>query len=393
MVSEEMLALGTARSVIRELFEYGKERGKVIGEENVFDFSLGNPNCPPPPEIQAKARELLSVPNIHGYTSAQGDVGARTRLAQALSQKSGRTYLPEHFYLTVGAAAALTCCIRGLCCPQDEFLVLAPYFPEYLVFIQGNGGKAVIVPPDIPSFQVNFTAFSEKITPNTKAVLINTPNNPTGVVYDPQTLKKMGEILREKSAEYGHPIYLISDEPYRELVYQEEKIPWVADFYENTIVCYSFSKSLSLAGERLGYFLVGDHVADWETVYWAMAGAGRSMGFVNAPSLFQQVCSYTSHLTGDLDFYRNNRDILYQGLNSFGYEIQKPQGAFYLFPKALEEDDVAFCMKARDFDLLLVPGSGFGAQGYFRISYCVSATKVEGSLVKFQELAQFYGKG
>lgn len=391
MVSQEMLELGTARSVIRELFEYGRQRAQVIGAENVFDFSLGNPNTPPPPEINEKAISLLKEnKTIHSYTSAQGELGARARFAEEISKKSGRSYSAEDIYLTVGAAAALTCSIRGLCCPGDEFVIFAPYFPEYTVFIQGQGGKPVIISADAPSFQMNLTELEEKITKNTKAVLINSPNNPTGVLYTRESLEKLGEILSRKSAEYGHPIYLISDEPYRELVYGDKKLPWVADFYANTIVCYSFSKSLSLAGERIGYILVGKEVEDSENVYWAMAGAGRALGYVNAPSLFQQVCSYYSHLTSDLDFYKTNRDILVAGLEECGFEITPPDGAFYLFPKALEEDDVAFSLKAREFDILLVPGAGFGAKGYFRLSYCVSRATIEGSLPKFKALADSY---
>lgn len=392
MVSPEMLQLGTARSLIRELFEYGKQRADIVGAENVFDFSLGNPNTPPPKEINETAISLLQEnKTIHSYTSAQGDLGARTGFAEEISKKSGRHYNPEDLYLTVGAAAALTCSLKGLCCSGDEFVIFAPYFPEYTVFVEGQGGKAVIISADAPSFQLNLPEFQEKINENTKAVLINSPNNPSGVVYTAESLKKLGEILEEKSKEYGHPIYLISDEPYRELVYDNKKLPWVADYYDNTIICYSFSKSLSLAGERIGYILVGDAVADKEEVYWAIAGAGRVLGYVNAPSLFQQVCSKYSHLTSDLDFYKTNRDILMKGLQDCGFEITPPEGAFYLFPKALEEDDVAFALRARDFDILLVPGSGFGAKGYFRLSYCVSRETVEGSLAKFRLLAESYG--
>lgn len=391
MVSAEMLELGRARSVIRELFEFGRQRAAVVGAENVFDFSLGNPNTPPPQELNEKAISLLKESeNIHSYTSAQGEMGARSRFASEISKKSGRTYSAEELYLTVGAAAALTCSIRGLCCPGDEFVVFAPFFPEYTVFIQGQGGKAVIISADAPSFQMNLAELEEKINPNTKAVLINSPNNPSGVVYTEESLGKLGDILRKKSAEYGHPIYLISDEPYRELVYDGQKLPWVADFYENTVVCYSFSKSLSLAGERIGYILVGKQVDDWENVYWAMAGAGRALGYVNAPSLFQQVCSYYSHMTSDLEFYRTNRDILVEGLEACGFEITPPDGAFYLFPKSLQVDDVAFSQKAREFDILLVPGSCFGAKGYFRLSYCVSRETILGSLDKFRALADCY---
>lgn len=392
MVSKEMLALGTARSSIRELFEYGKMRAEIVGAENVYDFSIGNPNTPPPSSVNELAISMLKEnPNqIHGYTSAQGEIGARTRLAEELSKKSGRTYLPEQLYLTVGAAAALCCCLKGLTCPEDEFIIFAPYFPEYKVFIESQGGKCVMISPDAPSFQLNLEELAQKINKNTKGILVNSPNNPSGVIYTSETLEKLAVLLEEKSKEYGEPIYLISDEPYRELVYSEEKVPWVADYYKNTIVCYSFSKSLSLAGERIGYVLVGNHVEDWEQVYWAIAGAGRGLGYVNAPSLFQQVTSFSSHLTSDLQFYKENRDILVEGLKKAGFELSVPGGAFYLFPKALEEDDVAFCERAKEFDLLLVPGSGFGVKGYVRLSYCVSRHTVEGSLQKFMELGKSY---
>lgn len=393
MVSKEMLQLGTARSVIRELFEYGKARAEIVGADKVYDFSLGNPNTLPPNEINEKAISLLQEhKTIHSYTSASGDLGARTRFAEEISRKSGKEYAPEHLYLTVGAAAALTCTIKALCCEEDEFIIFAPYFPEYTVFIQGQGGKVVTVSAQLPSFQMNLTELGEKINKNTKAVIINSPNNPSGAVYTAESLGELGEILRKKSAEYGHPIYLISDEPYRELVYDAVSVPWVGNYYENTLICYSFSKSLSLAGERIGYVLVGNQVEDWEEVYWAIAGAGRVLGYVNAPSLFQQVCSHYSHMTSDLDFYKTNRDILCQGLEACGFEITPPQGAFYLFPKALEEDDAAFCQVAREFDLLLVPSSSFGVKGYFRLSYCVSRQTVEGSLPQFAALAKRYGR-
>lgn len=394
MVSKEMLSLGTARSSIRELFEFGKMRAEIVGAENVFDFSLGNPNTLPPDSVNQKAISLLqeNPEIIHSYTSAQGELGARTRLAEELNKKSGGSYQEKNLYLTVGAAAALCCCLKGLTCPQDEFIIFAPYFPEYTVFIQSHGGTPIIISPDAPSFQINLEEFEEKITKHTKAVLINSPNNPSGVIYTKETLQSLADILTKKSQEYGQPIYLISDEPYRELVYGDEIVSWVPDFYPNTLVCYSFSKSLSLPGERIGYVLVGEHVEDWEEVYWAIAGAGRGMGYVNAPSLFQQVVSYSSHLTSDLNAYRTNRDILVKALQDYGYQVTIPGGAFYLFPQSLEEDDIAFCEKAKEFDLLLVPGSGFGAKGYFRISYCVSREKVEGSLSRFKALAETYQK-
>lgn len=391
MVSKEMLELGTARSLIRELFEYGKERAAIVGADRVYDFSLGNPSTPPPGIINARAMDLLEKRgrSIHGYTSAAGDLLAREGLAAELRKKSGKNYEAKHLYLTMGAAAGLTCAVKGLCCDGDEFVILAPYFPEYKVFIQGNGGKVVEISPNQGNFQANLPELEAKITKNTKAIIINSPNNPSGVIYSAETLEKMGEILRKKSAEFGQPIYLISDEPYRELVYDGEKVPWVADFYDNTIICYSFSKSLSLAGERIGYLLVGEHVEEWEMVYGALAGAGRALGFVNAPSLFQQVVAQSSDLTADLDSYRKNRDILLEGLRKIGFEVESG-GAFYLFPKALEEDDMAFCNRAKEFDLLLVPGSAFGVRGYFRLSYCVSLETCQNSLEPFQKLADSY---
>ncbi len=393
MVNQEMLQLGTERSVIRELFEFGKARAQEIGAENVFDFSIGNPNTPPPALVDQLATSLLQEPNIHGYTSAPGDPEAREKLAQNLSEKAGRSYAGENLYLTVGAAAALCCCIRGLATKeQDEFLVFAPYFPEYQVFIQSNGGKCLLLPA-LEGFQPNLQALEQQLSPKTCAVLVNSPNNPSGVIYQPDSLEKLGELLRKKSLEYGHPIYLISDEPYRELVYDEETVPWMADFYANTLVCYSFSKSLSLAGERLGYVLIGAHVEDWQQVYGAVAGAGRSLGYVNAPSLFQRITAGCCHLTADLEFYQENRNLLRLALESEGFSVPKGGGAFYLFPQSLEPDDVAFCQRAQDFDLLLVPGSAFGAPGYFRLAYCVSRDKVTGSFPKWKALAKSYGPG
>ncbi len=369
MVNKEMLQLGTQRSVIRELFEYGKQRSAQVGAEHVFDFSLGNPNTPAPSLVNQTAIQLLETQGIHSYTSAPGDPGARERFVASINRLSTQPYHWEELYLTVGAAAALTCCIRALCCPGDEFILFAPYFPEYQVFIASAGGKALVVPPQYPDFQPDFSAFRQSISPKTKAVLVNTPNNPSGAVYSPASLRKLSAILQEKSQEYGHPIYLISDEPYRELVYDGSKPTWVAEYYADTLVCYSYSKSLSLPGERIGYVLVGSQVSQGKEVYAAIAGAGRAMGYVNAPSLFQQVCSYASEAPTDTAFYQKNRDILLSALQDYGFSIPPAQGAFYLFPCALEEDDQAFCLRARDYDLLLVPGSGFGTPGYFRIAY------------------------
>ena len=392
MVSERMLGLGTARSVIRELFEYGNQRKAVVGAENVFDFSLGNPSVPAPKEVnEAIIRILQENPDsIHCYTSAPGDIGARQRFADSLNRRFGENYSPDEFYITVGAAAALCCVLNGLSCPGDEFVVFAPYFPEYKVFIEGAGAKMVMVPPEIEGFQINFEAFEKLVTPNTKGVIVNSPNNPSGVVYSGATLETLAAILEKKSAEYGHPIYLISDEPYREIAFSGFEVPWLPKIYKDTIVCYSFSKSLSMPGERLGYVLVPKTVTEAEKVYPAVAGAGRSLGYVNAPSLFQQVTSLCCDLTADISIYEQNCALLVRELRAMGYHVVQPGGAFYLFPRSLEADDMAFSERAKQYDLLLVPGSGFGAPGHFRISYCMPTEMIERSLPRFRALAESY---
>jgi len=392
MVSERMLGLGTARSVIRELFEYGKQRAAVVGAENVYDFSLGNPSVPAPDAVNETAIRILQEnPNmIHCYTSAQGDAGARQRFADSLNRRFGGNYTADQFYITVGAAASLCCVFNGLACPGDEFVVFAPYFPEYKVFIEGAGAKMVLIPPEIERFQIDFAAFEAAITPNTKGVVVNSPNNPSGVVYSKQTLEKLAEILTVKSKEYGHPIYLISDEPYREIVFGGFEVPWIPHIYKDTIVCYSFSKSLSLPGERLGYVLVPGQVTDSKQVYAAVAGAGRSLGYVNAPSLFQQVTSLCCDMTADLKVYEENCKLLVTSLREMGYHVAEPGGAFYLFPRSLEADDLAFSERAKQFDLLLVPGSGFGAPGHFRLAYCVQTEMIKRALPKFKALADSY---
>lgn len=392
MVSERMKGLGTARSVIRELFEYGKLRAAEVGAENVFDFSLGNPSVPSPNAVNETAIRLLrEQPDlIHAYTSAQGAADARERLADSLNRRFGANYTADRLYLTVGAAASLCCVFNGLACPGDEFVVFAPYFPEYRVFIEGAGATMVLIPPEIDMFQIDFDAFERSLTEHTKGVLINSPNNPSGVVYSRATLERLAAILTEKSRRYGHPIYLISDEPYREIVYTGVETPWVPDFYKDTIVCYSFSKSLSLPGERLGYVLVPEEVAEGDDVYAAVAGAGRSLGYVCAPSLFQQVTSLCCDMTSDIRVYEENRNLLVSSLREMGYHVVEPGGAFYLFPRTLESDDAAFSERAKKLDLLVVPGSGFGAPGHVRISYCVQTETIRRALPRFKELADSY---
>ena len=392
MVSERMKGLGNARSVIRELFEYGKLRAAEVGAENVYDFSLGNPSVPSPDAVNETAIRLLrEQPDlIHAYTSAQGAADARQRFADSLNRRFGAHYTADRFYLTVGAAASLCCVFNGLACPGDEFVVFAPYFPEYRVFIEGAGAKMVLIPPEIDAFQIDFDAFERSLSEHTKGVLINSPNNPSGVVYSRSTLERLAAILTEKSKRYGHPIYLISDEPYREIAYAGVEVPWVPDFYRDTIVCYSFSKSLSLPGERLGYVLVPKEAAEGDDVYAAVAGAGRSLGYVCAPSLFQQVTSLCCDMTSDIGVYEENRNLLVSSLREMGYHVVEPGGAFYLFPRTLEPDDMAFSERARKLDLLIVPGSGFGAPGHVRISYCVQTETIRRALPKFKELADSY---
>lgn len=392
-LNERMVALGTSRSVIRELFEYGKQRAAVVGAENIFDFSLGNPSVPSPDEVNETAIRLLRETDpviIHGYTSAQGDLGVRKLLADSVNKRFGIVCGPDNFYVSVGAAAALCCCLNGLCNRDDEVIVFAPYFPEYKVFIEGAGAKIRLIPADTKAFQIDFEKFESAINPKTKAVIVNSPNNPCGVVYSHETCTRLAQILEEKSAEVGHPIYLIADEPYREIVFDGIEVPYLPKYYRNTLVCYSWSKSLSLPGERLGYVLVPDEVEEHELVYAAVAGAGRSLGYVNAPGLFQRVCAMCADMTADITVYETNRNLLYNGLRDLGFDVVKPDGTFYIFPKTLEEDDVAFCERAKQLDILIVPGSGFGCPGHARISYCVPTERIERSLPAFKKLAESY---
>ncbi len=393
MLPERMTALGTARSVIRELFEFGKERAAVVGPENVFDFSIGNPSVPPPPQVNEAAIRILSTQDpvlTHGYTSAGGDANARALLAGSLNRRFGAGLTGDDLYLTVGAAAALCCCFHGLTCPGDEFVVFAPYFPEYQVFIEGAGAKMVLIPAEVEGFQISFDALEAALTPCTKGVVVNSPNNPSGCVYSRETIQRLAGLLSRKSEEYGPPIYLITDEPYREIVYDGAKAPWVPHFYDNTIVCYSYSKSLSLPGERIGYLAVSPKAWEHKLVYAALAGAGRSLGYVNAPALFQQVAAECAALTSDLSVYAENRRLLLEGLRKLGFRCVTPGGTFYLFPQSLEADDVAFCQRAKDYDLLLVPGSGFGCPGHFRLSYCVPTERIRRALPVFAKLAERY---
>ena len=395
MLNERMVGLGTQRSVIRELFEFGKKRAAEVGPENVFDFSIGNPSVPAPEEVNETAIRLIKDMDpviLHGYTSAQGDAGARKMIADSIRKRFDFNVNEDNLYITVGAAAGLCCCLNGLCNPGDEVIVFAPYFPEYKVFIEGAGACMKLIPADVEAFQIDFQALEDAIGPKTKAVIVNSPNNPSGCVYSEETVKKLAALLSEKSAQYGEPIFIIADEPYREIAFDGTFVPYIPKYYDNTLVCYSWSKSLSLPGERLGYIMVSDQVTDHELVYAACAGAGRSLGYVNAPGLFQRVCANCADLTSDISIYETNRNLLVNGLRDLGYHVVEPGGTFYMFPRTLIEDDIAFCEKAKDFNLLIVPGTGFGCPGHTRISYCVPTEVAKKSLKAFADLADFYKK-
>lgn len=390
MVNQNAYQLGANRSCIRDLFEYGRQRAAIVGEEQVYDYSLGNPSIPSPAQVDEAIRQiLLDTPTlqVHGYTSAVGDLATRQAIADDLNRRYNAGCRAEDFFIGCGAAPELVAVFRALAVPGGELLVIAPYFPEYKPFAEEAGLTFKVVPPDVPDFQVKLEAVEAMLTPYTQAVLVNSPNNPSGVVYTRQTLQALAELLTRKSAEFGHPIYIVSDEPYRELTYGVE-VPFVPTIYPNTIVCYSYSKSLSLPGERIGYVYVPQSAADSRAVYASVAGAARSAGHVCAPSLWQKVIARCAGLRPDLESYDRNRRALYEALTEMGYEMAKPDGAFYLFIKAPGGDANAFSEKAKKKDLLLVPGDGFGCPGYFRICYCVSYEMIQRSLPVFRELIQ-----
>ena len=393
MVSEKMYELGTKKSTIRTIFEYGQKRAAEVGAENVFDFSLGNPSVPTPDFIRDAAVDILTHSDpmeVHGYTIAPGKPQVREILAADLKKRFGMEVTGKNLFLTAGAAASVTIAFKALAEAGDEFITIAPFFPEYRVFVEACGGRLIVVPAKTDDFQIDFTALESAITPHTKAVIVNSPNNPSGAVYSAETIRQLAELLHAKEQTYGHPIFIIADEPYREIVYDGLTVPCIPLCYDNTIVCYSYSKSFSLPGERIGYIVVPDSVTDFARVYGAMAGAARVLTHVNAPSLWQLVIARCAGKTADLSTYEHNAKILYNGLTAAGFECMRPQGAFYLFPKALEEDDAAFCARAREFDLLLVPGTDFGCPGYFRAAYCVRTEMIERALLRFQKLTKTY---
>ncbi len=394
MINHKNVQLGTVRSCIRELFEYGKKRKAEIGEENVFDFSIGNPSVPAPPEVSAAIKEIVDTYDpvlLHGYTSAQGDYSVRKTLADYTNSRFGTNLNADCFYMTCGAAASLTITLNALLNAGDEVITFAPFFPEYRVFTENAGGKLIAVQCEEDTFRIDFNKLESAITAHTKGVIINSPNNPSGVVYTEEEIKRLAELLEKYSKKYGSPIYLISDEPYRELVYDKStKVPYVMNYYKYSLVCYSYSKSLSLPGERIGYVAVNSEMPDFSEVYAAICGAGRSLGFVCAPNLFQQLVKKVYNLTSDVSVYKRNRDRLYSSLTECGFKVVKPDGAFYMFVKSPEKSSLDFCERAKKHELLIVPGDDFGCEGYARISYCVAPEMLERALPAFKKLAESY---
>ncbi len=393
MISEKMMMLGKKRSVIREIFEFAKKRAAEIGKENIFDFSLGNPNVPAPACVKETIMELLENEDpvlLHGYTSAQGDLRVRKIISNQINLEFGTELGPDNIYITVGAAASLTISIKAIALPDDEFIAFTPFFPEYKIFVEAAGAKFVTVASDENSFQVDIPKFEAAITAKTKAVIVNSPNNPSGVVLSEDNIRQLCAVMAKKSLEFGHPIYLISDEPYRKLVYGDIKVPYLINYYDNAFIGYSFSKALSIPGERIGYIVVSNKMINATDTYAAVCGAGRALGYVCAPSLFQSVIAKCINETSDIHIYKKNRDILYEGLTKLGFHCIQPDGAFYLFMKSMEPDAYMFCEKAKKYELLLVPGDDFGSPGFVRIAYCVKTKQIINSLPAFEKLANEY---
>ncbi len=394
MINDKMHALGSARSEIREIFEYGLRRKAEVGEARVFDFSLGNPSVPAPEEVGEGLRALIEgcEPSVlHAYTSAAGDGEVRGKIAEYINGQHGTDYTRDNLYMTMGAAAALTATLTAVVRRGEEVIVLAPYFPEYKVFIERCGGVVREVMCESEGFQPDTEAIRAAISERTAAVIINSPNNPTGAVYTEKSIKALSEVLSEGEARLKRPIYLIADEPYRELVYGGAAVPFLPLYYNNTVVCYSYSKSLSLPGERIGYVLVPDTADEWKKVYLAVAGAGRALGFVCAPSLLQRLIPLCLGKTADISVYDKNRRILLDALTGYGYTVVKPDGAFYLFMRTPCESAREFAEAAKKYDLLVVPSDSFGCPGYVRISYCVTTERIEGALPLFKRLAEDFG--
>ncbi|MBE5835327.1 MAG: pyridoxal phosphate-dependent aminotransferase [Butyrivibrio sp.] len=388
MINQEYKDMLSGKSVIRELSEYATARGKEIGYENVFDFSLGNPSVPAPKEFTDEMVHLLLEKDpmeIHGYTPSLGNPVYKKKIAESLNRRFGMNYGPEHIFPTTGAAGAIAHALRAVTRPSDEVMIFAPYFSEYIPYIKQTGVDIKIVPADTEAFQINFEAFESMITDKTAAVLINTPNNPSGVAYTTQTLERLGKVLAERSEAYGHNIFLISDEPYREIVFDNADAPYVSKFYKHTLSCYSFSKALSLPGERIGYVAVNPECEDAEYIVPMCGQISRGIGHNCPPSIIQQAVAEVCDLTSDLSVYETNMNIIYDTLMELGFTCVRPGGTFYIFPKALEESSIEFCNKAKKYDLIFVPGDGFGAPGFFRMAYCIDTDKVKRAMDRLRE--------
>ena len=393
MISEKMMQLGKKSSIIREIFEYGKKRKAEIGAENVFDFSLGNPSVPAPQKVTDVMNKLITetpAEVLHGYTSAPGDLNVRNAIADYINNKFGVKANAGLIYMTCGAAASLTITLNAIVEEGDEVIALAPFFPEYRVFVEQAGAKLVVVSCKKEDLQIDFDALEKAITPNTKAIIVNSPNNPSGVIIPESDIIKLTDLLKAKQNEFGKEIFIISDEPYRELVFTGDKVPYIPCYYDNTFVCYSYSKALSLPGERIGYIFVSPDMKDAGDVFAAVCGSGRALGFVCAPALMQYTIAQCLEDTADISIYERNRKILYDALTEFGYTVIKPDGAFYMFVKSLEDDANKFYERAKKFELLLVPSDSFGCEGFVRISYCVDTELIERSLPAFKALYEDY---
>lgn len=394
MIAEKMKNMVANSSAIRAMFEEGNRMAELYGAENVYDFSLGNPNVPAPEAVKNAIIELVSESDpvvLHGYTNSNsGYADVRETVATSLNERFGTNFSGNNIVMTVGAAGGLNVILKSLINPGDEVIAFAPYFGEYRSYTNNYDGVLVEISPNTENFQPKLDEFEQKITPRTKAVIVNTPNNPTGVVYSEETIRKMAAIMEAKQKEYGTDIYLISDEPYRELVYDGAEVPYLTKYYANTIVGYSYSKSLSLPGERIGYLVIPDEVTDSEDIKSAVNVATRILGFVNAPTLQQKLVAKCINEKTDLSFYNRNREALYDGLRECGFECIKPEGAFYLFVKSPVEDEKQFCADAKELHILMVPGSSFACPGYVRLAYCVSYETIMNSLPKFKELAKKY---
>ena len=394
MFNRQAYEMGAAPNQIRQIFEYGRQQAKLIGAENVYDFSLGNPSIPAPASVNESIHRLLETESsirIHGYTSGVGGDVLREAVARNLTKRFGVKAKMEDIFITCGAAPALESVLVALRTDKSEIVGIAPYFMEYKAFAEANGSKFVLVPADLDKFQVNIPALAEAVNENTQAVILNSPNNPSGAILTEETLKAVAARLSERAKQYGHPIYIIADEPYRELVYDGAKVTFIPAVYRDTIVCYSWSKSLSMPGERIGYVYVPEEATDSHELFYAVAGAARASGHICAPSLIQRAVAENIDCMPDLEAYKVNRKLLYEGLTEIGYECVKPDGAFYLFVKTPGGDNSVFCEKAKAKNLLVVPSEPFGVEGYFRLGYCVAKETIERALPVFREVFREVG--